>query len=295
MTPETESDDEARLLTLARHHLEIRRPEQALSALARAQRLAAVSPEAWRLRAAALIYLERYDEAADAASRALALDASNAWAFILLAQSELGRGDLAASERAFLAALELDPEDATHLALYAKACLIAGQIQKGKQLLDVAIEIEPENRTALRGLWLVAYIQGHNAEARRISDEYLAGDPDDAAAHVIAGNTGLVRNDFESARRHFAAGVRAHPERGDLAKVARETRVYGSWFLWPIRPFLRWGSATLWFVGVGGMVLLSSVGWGRAALAWALLYLFLCVYSWVVPPLVRRAQRRRFR
>jgi Flp pilus assembly protein TadD len=294
MSAEPELEDE-RLLALARHQLTIHRPAEALRTLAKAQHLAPTSAQAWRIRAAALHALERFDEGADAASRALAIDASDGAALSVLGECELSRGDLPAAERAMLGALEIDPENARWLASYAKLCVLGGQLEKGARILAAASALDPHERSVLRGLWLVAHARGDDAEARRISDEYLAGDPEETNAHTMAGNTGAVAGDYARARRHFVEGVRAHPGRQDLARAARVADLNASRFLWPVRPLLRLGTAKAWFVGVGGGMLLEAAGYRGAANWWFGCYLVMCVYSWIVVLVLRWSRTRRFR
>jgi Flp pilus assembly protein TadD len=294
MNAEPELED-ARLLILARHQLAIHRPAAALETLAKAQRLAPTSAEAWTMRAAALHALDRFDEGADAASRALAIDPSDGGALSALGQCELARGDLAAAERALLGALELNPEDPRGLALYAQLCILGGQVDKGARILAAASALDPHSSPVLRGLWLVAYARGDDAEARRISDEYLADDPEEINAHTMAGNVAAVVGDYPRALRHFSTGVRAHPGRHDLASAARSADLLASPWLWPVRQLARLGTAKAWFVGVGGGMLLRAGGYYETAFWWCVAYIALCAYSWIAVFLVRWLKRRRFR
>jgi Flp pilus assembly protein TadD len=294
MSGEPELED-ARLLALAQHQIAIQRPAEALRTLATAQHLAPVSAEAWGMRAMALHALERFDEGADAASRALAIDPSDGAALSILGECELARGDVAAAERAMLGALELNPEDANRLASYARLCVLGGQLEKGARLLAAASALDPHARSVLRGLWLVAHARGDDTEARRISDDYLAGDPAEINAHTMAGNTSVVAGDYVRARRHFVEGVRAYPGRQDLARAARAADLYTSLLFWPIRPLLRLGTAKAWFVGVGGGFLLRAAGYHRASTWWFEGYLIVCVYSWIALFLARWLKKRRLR
>jgi Flp pilus assembly protein TadD len=294
MNAEPELEDE-RLLVLARHQLAIHRPAAALQTLAKAQRLAPTSAEAWNLRAAALHALDRFDEGAGAATRALAIDPSDGAALSTLGQCELARGDLAAAERAILGALELNPEDPGRLALYAQLCILGGQVEKGARILAAASALDPHSRSVLRGLWLVAYTRGDDAEARRISDEYLADDPEEINAHAMAGNVATVVGDYARARRHFVTGVRASPDRHDFARAARSADLLASPWLLPVRAFSRFGTATMWFVGVGGGMLFRAGGYFTAATWWFAVYIAFCLYSWVAVLLVKWLKARRFR
>jgi hypothetical protein len=141
----------------------------------------------------------------------------------------------------------------------------------------------------------VAYTRGDDAEARRLSDEYLSDDPEELNAHAMAGNVAAVAGDYARARRHFVTGVRANPGRHDFARAARSADLLASRWLLPVRALSRFGVARAWFVGVGGGVLLRAGGYSMAAMWWSAGYIGLCVYSWIAVLLVRWLKARRFR
>jgi predicted Zn-dependent protease len=76
---------------LARHYVEIDRPQAALDALARAKGEELDDPEHWAIRGEALLGLGRPDESADAARRGLELDPEDIELLDVLAVSELRR------------------------------------------------------------------------------------------------------------------------------------------------------------------------------------------------------------
>ena len=95
-----------RNLALARHYLDIEQPRRALEVLDRREHDVG-DAEYWRLRATALIAVDRYREALDAAARGLDLDPGDVGLLLVSALAHRGVGDLAAAERALLAALRI--------------------------------------------------------------------------------------------------------------------------------------------------------------------------------------------
>ena len=74
---------------LARHYVDIDRPQDALGALGRVTGQALEEPEYWAVRAHALLQLDRPDESAEAARRGLETDPEDIVLLVLLALVEV--------------------------------------------------------------------------------------------------------------------------------------------------------------------------------------------------------------
>ncbi|HET6480576.1 MAG TPA: hypothetical protein VFG35_11125 [Actinoplanes sp.] len=60
----------------------------------------------------------------------------------------------------------------------------------------------------------------------------------------------------------------------------------------PLRPILRLGAVKTWLIAVTLILSLRAIGLPVLGGLLGFVWLALCVYSWVVPPLVRRWVRR---
>jgi hypothetical protein len=60
----------------------------------------------------------------------------------------------------------------------------------------------------------------------------------------------------------------------------------------PVRPFIRFGPLKTWLAALVVIYGLRLAGLPILAVAAGLIWALLCVYSWVVPPLLRRWMRR---
>ena len=62
----------------------------------------------------------------------------------------------------------------------------------------------------------------------------------------------------------------------------------------PLRPFARLNPLVVWIGAVAIIYGLRIAGLGPLSFAFAMIWLGFCVYSWVVPPLVRRWLNRKW-
>lgn len=274
----------------AMHLVSLGRAEEALRRLAEA-----FDPEdewQWWLRGVALLELDRHAEARGAAEKGLALEPEHPALLALLAHCHIALRDLVEAERAILAALRADAEDADNLALYARIVAEAGQLEKARRLVERARRLDPENETVVRMQSVLAIAGGDQRMALLHSRELLAINPENVYAHRIAGAVLHNRGDVEAAAGHLRTAVVADPAERDIAEVARENLLWRNPFMWPLRPVQRFGIAPMWIAGVATMYAARLVS-DRAAVVATVLWLAYCVYSWVVPPLVRRYLRRR--
>jgi tetratricopeptide (TPR) repeat protein len=279
-------------LHAAQRYIEIGRPEQALASLSTLDSEAAATSEARRLRGFAFLGIEDFDRAADEASEGLADDPGAIDLLFLLSIAEERRGRLADAEAAILAALEQDPDDVELLCQYADVLMRAGQLAKADRVLAAAANGDPDSPDVLAGRQSLAYLRGDNREARRLSEEMLALDPESVRGRRMLGMFDFNRGRAGSAAEHFGEAVRYDPTVEQYAQDAREARAMARNPLWwPSLFFARAGVVGSW---VGAMVVifgLRAMGLTTAATVAVIAWLVLCVWSWVVPPILNRLER----
>jgi tetratricopeptide (TPR) repeat protein len=282
----------ATALQAARRYIEIGRPEQALTSLSTLDSESAATSEARRLRGFAFLGVEDFDRAADEAADGLQDDPGAIDLLFLLSVAEERRGRLGEAEAAILAALEQDADDPELLCQYADVLMRGGQLDKAARVLDAAANSDPDSPDVLTGRQSLAYLRGDNREARRLSEEMLALDPESVRAHRMLGVFDLNRGRAASAADRFGEAVRQDPTDERYAADAREARRMASNPLWwPTMFFARAGVVGSW---VGAMVVifgLRAAGLATAATVAVIAWLVVCVWSWVVPPILERLER----
>ncbi len=273
----------------AQHLLALGRPNEALKELD--QSFDSEDPVAWWLRGLALFELERVDDALRAIESGLKIDPESVLLLDLLARCQSNRGDLVAAERAALAALRIDAEDADLLALYALIVAKAGQLEKAGKLIAAARRVDPENASALRIEAAIASSRGDNREALLRSRELLSINPEDAHAHALAGELLHNRGDVHDAAEHLRTAVINDPSDRNAAEIARENLQWRHPLMWPLLPVHKFGAAKVWVAGIAILLVARMTRNNAITLTIAFAWLAYCLYSWVVPPIVRRLVR----
>jgi Flp pilus assembly protein TadD len=279
-------------VTIARHLLDVGRPQRALEVLEQLPNPDLDDPELWYLRAAALHDLERFAEAGDAARQGLAIDPHGVDLLVVLASAEAERGHLAEAETAMLAALELSPDHPTLLARYGLLVAQAGQLDKAERLVAEAGRLAPESPDVINARSIVAFLRGDDNEAAAHGRALLAQNPESLAGHLVLGSTASAAGRLGDADRHFRTAASLEPS-DEYAEIARESGLAVHWLLLPLWPIARFGPAPVWLAGVGVIIVLGALGYGSAAAIAGVSWLAYCAYTWVIPPLLRRWLERR--
>jgi len=273
----------------ARHLIALHRSEEALTELARD--FDSEDPDYWWLRGLALFALDRTDEAIDAAASGLRIAPESPVLLDLVARCYSSRGELVKAEQAVLAALRAHAEDAELLALYALIVAKAGQIDKAHKLVAAARRIDPENASAIRIEAAIAASRGDERETLLRSRELLALDPEDAHAHLIMGEVLHDQGDVHGAAEHLRTAVVSDPRDSVAAQIARENLAWRHPLMWPLRPVQRFGAAKVWIAAIVVLMAARMTKSNPIMLTATITWLAYCVYSWVVPPIVRRLVR----
>jgi tetratricopeptide (TPR) repeat protein len=282
---------------LARAHalLLAGRPLEALTELAALPAAEAVGVAAARLRCAALTQLDRWPEVVEAARAGLAGGGPDPDLLRQLGRAEHALGHSEVAERALLDGLALAPQDVDLLCTYADVCAAHGQVDKAQKLVERAAEVEPHAPVVYATRIQVAYARGDDRAAQRISREFVAEYPENPAAHALLGGTSAVRGQVGAAYAGFRQAAAAMPTEQAFAESALDLQIARHPLMLPVRPILRFGALKTWAVAVALIFGLRAAGLAGPAAVVAVCWMLLCVYSWVVPPLVRRRMRRHWR
>lgn len=283
---------DAQQMALAEHYLDVGRPAEAYRVV-----LELGEPPSERGRlvlAESLRQLDRYAEAAEAARRGLEEEPFSVWLLDSLCLSEQELGDLAAAERAVRSALELQPDSPTLLCRYGHLLVRAGRLAEARSVADEAERLAPDHAEGKQLRLALAYVGHGRSAAALVGREVLALEPEDVAAHRSLAVGAAGRGDLTTATRHMEEVVRQDPTDAEAAEVAREFRIQSHWLLTPLWPFRRFGPWKVWAAMWLTVIPLSALSPALGA-SLLLVYVALVAYSWLVPPLVRAALRRRSR
>lgn len=292
MTEETVAAD--RIMTLARHYLEIDRPQQALDTLQAPAPGLLDDPWFWLLRGWAYYDLDQRSAALQAIRKGLAIAPEHPNLLFLLSLCEERDGNLVAAEHAILRALRQQPENSHMLCFYARILARGDHLPKAERVLDRARQQDPDEPEVQRTAALLSYLRGDDRRAAEISLESLRDDPDDVRSRHALGAALLRQGHVTEASRHLKEAARLEPKQEAFVSAARVGRLASHWLLLPLRPLYRIGTVGVWFGAMAIFFLLKVAGLNTIAGWFAIAYLILCVYSWVVPPILKWWYRRRY-
>ncbi len=285
---------EARL-QMAGHWLQIGHPERTLDELQGLWGDTGLDYRAYLYRGAALHALDRNAEAIDVLRDGLSRHGPFLPMLQVLGSSLRSDGLLPEAEAAFLQGLSLDPNDPDLLIGYAFVCLAAGQAQKASALVERAASHAPESAAVSAARAQVAFALGndtrHAPAQHRRRCPAIPRIPDARALH---GTASMLTGDSRSGYRSLASAAASQPGDADLRAAAREARLINHPLLLPLRPFARFNPLVVWIGAVAIIYGLRAAGLAPLSFAFAMIWFAFCVYSWVVPPLVRRWLNRKW-
>jgi Flp pilus assembly protein TadD len=284
---------EARL-QMAGHWLQIGHPDRTLTELQGLTGDAALDYRAYLFRGAALHALDRNAEAIDVLRDGLTHHGPFLPLLHVLGSALRSEGRLPEAEAAFLQGLSLDPNDPDLLIGYAHVCLAAGQAEKASALVERAASHAPESAAVSAARAQVAFALGKDREMHQHSTEALSHDPEDPGARALHGTASMLTGDSRSGYSSLASAAAAQPGDADLRAAAREAKLINHPLMVPLRPFGRLNPLIVWACAVAVIYGLRAVGLAAMSFAFAMIWLAFCVYSWVVPPLVRKWINRRW-
>jgi Flp pilus assembly protein TadD len=284
---------EARL-QMAGHWLQIGHPERTLDELQGLTGDIALDYRAYLFRGAALHALDQNAEAIDVLRAGLEHHGPFLPMLHVLGSSLRSEGRLPEAEAAFLQGLSLNPNDPDLLIGYAHVCLAAGQAEKASAVVERAASQAPESAVVSAARAQVAFALGKDRDMHRHSTEALSHDPEDPRTRALHGTSSMLTGDSRSSYRSFASAAASQPGDADLRDAARAARLINHPLLLPLRPFARLNPLIVWVGAVAVIYGLRALGLGTLSFAFAMIWLAFCVYSWVVPPLVRRWLNRKW-
>jgi tetratricopeptide (TPR) repeat protein len=280
-------------LTLARHYLEVHRPQAALDALAGVTGDDLDDAEYWTIRAEALLELDRAAEGADAARRGLEHDPQDISLLDALALCELDGGDLAAAQQALDSALAILPDHPVLLSHRALALALDKRYDAAREAVEHAMSVDPESRSVLRVQAQVAVL-ADDREAEHYIDELLAADPEDRIGHALRGNLAVKQKRFKQASKAFREAARLDPRDKEIAGVARNARVAAHPLLAPVRPMWRFGRWRSYFLYLTLITVLAAARLQTLRIVVICVWLVIVILSWVGPRILRRLEERKY-
>lgn len=198
-----------------RRLLDVRRPEEALGLLGTAAARAPQDPEPQALISRALIDLERYVEASQAARRAISLHPEYSYPHRLLAVSQSALEDHKGARASIETALRLDPLDPRNHLVHGQVEAGAGKLGRAVRAAEQAVHSGPEFAPAHELLGRMLLHQRRLVAAEQAFTQALRIEPDHADALSGLAIVRLRRGDIEPVAPMLEQAARNDVRGGD--------------------------------------------------------------------------------
>ncbi len=185
---------------------------EALEAFEAAQHLAPHQSKVYLARAEVLQELSRHQDALVETDRALAVDASNADAWIKRARSQLKTNDPAGSFTSAETASQLRPDTAEAHLLMGLAQKQLGHFEEALWHVDRALNIEPGNPAALISKAAILRETGNSQAALAPIEQAVMGGTRSKELFVTWGNVLSDLHQIENAKAKYATAVHIDPD-----------------------------------------------------------------------------------
>lgn len=233
----------------------------------------------------------RTDESKDSLKYIISRDPDHHNAKYLLCRVHIEKTEFAESELLLIELIREFPYKSQFFATYAKLMLQTMNIEKAEQLAAQALRLEPENPEALTASILCSVVNGHSTSVNeRISDLFRKY-PDTATSANSLYFVLAERKQYWAARRIARELLKSSPEDEDYLKMVKDLRAITHPLMLPLYPLIRWGwtaATVIWLFGIIIFKLVSNYMPNILGVTIIIAYFAYIVYSWIVPPLLRR-------
>jgi tetratricopeptide (TPR) repeat protein len=153
--------------------------------------------------------------------------------------------------------------------------------------VEEASRIAPDLNMVLKTRAQLAYLRGDHKAATVDGQRLLGLTPEDVEAHYLVGHMLAREGDYQAAARHLHTAARHEPDNEEYVSSARWGRYGAHPLLLPLWPVRRFGQVRVWLGSLAIIVLAGALGMETLAGILLIVYLFYCIYTWVVPPLIQ--------
>jgi len=291
------------LIHLAENQMRQGNVDQAIETLKQALGQDPNLAEGHALLAICLIAVKRLHAAAHEAGIALRLQPELPLAHHALGSVKMAQRRFTEAERAFKTLLELEPESAQNHRAMANLLALTRRSDEADRYLQRALELDPGNPNILADMGDRCLDRGDVDGAERWARLVLEQQPEHLDGLVLMGSVALRRGDISTAREHALWGLRINPQDHAALRLltdikSRSNRFLGLW--WRYSTWMsQLGMTRAVVVLLAAFILYrvakiaaNQAGHPELAALVQVLWLGICVYTWVGPGIFMRSLRR---
>lgn len=264
------------------------------------------SPQGHAFLAFCLLQQKRVYAAKHEAAIALTLEPMLPMAHFTMTQIQIAARQFKKAQEHLTILLEIEPEDPVNYLLQAELYSLTRSKTDILPLLEKAQSLDPENLRVKAALGRHFLSQGLYEKANHYAHEILEDFPDYQDGLTLKGLILLQQGNIEEAREHAMWALRQNPMDKDALYLissikARRNPLLGLWWRYNTWMSER-GESRIILILIGAYFMYRAVsiyveqlGYTQASTVIDLLWLGLCVYTWVSPGIFSKMLQKEFK
>lgn len=272
------------LLNEAQHYYAMERYEKSLDKLDQLLSMHPNDSEILYMTANSLFCLNRYDEATEYCRQALTNGFFAVDCYYLLGQIFMEINQYVEAEAHFLEALRNSSERADIMAVYGYLMIKTGHDKKARRLLEEALSIDPSDEVVLQYHFYYHLAKNDRNDQVEALKKYLQTSDSEVRKLIQIGIMEYSNDNYKVARENFRQAFLLDPTNEEILSSLKELEQAASIFYFPQRMIDKIGGPAVVWIGMIIFVLsLRALGFPKAAGIVSVIYIVICVYSWMVP------------
>lgn len=259
--------------------------------------------EGHALLAICLLSTKRLHAAAHEAGIALTLEPELPLAHHAVGSVKLAQRRFAEAERAFKTLLDLEPESAQNHRSMAHLLVLTRRPDEADRFLQRALALDPGNPDIFADMGDRCLDRGEVDAAERWARQVLEQQPEHLEGLVLMGSVALARGDISKAREHALWALRINPQDYGALHLLTAVKSRSNWFMG------LWWRYNTWMGQLGmkraivvllvafilyrvATIATTQAGHPELSALVQVLWLGICVYTWVGPGIFMRSLQK---
>lgn len=240
------------------------------------------------LMANCLFALDKYDDAIECCKEAILNNFSQDKGNYLLGKIYMEIDKYVKAEDCFLASLRINPQNIESMANYGYLMFRTAHEEKALNIFKEALNIDPNNTTLLHYIFLYHLVKNNKNEKLLVLGQYINNSNNEIGNFVHSGLLDLFDNNYKSARENFRQAFLLNPADKNILNILEDIDRDSHILFVPQRIIRKIGGpAVFWIVSIIICQVLYKLKFSSISTIFLILYILLCIYTWITPFLYR--------
>lgn len=200
------------------------------------------------------------------------------------------------SEESYLESLRLNPRNARVMASYGLLMLQTRHQKKAIQLLEEAISLDPNDEWVLHCWYLYYSADSKLDEQLSTLEKYVVNSQDEKSKLIKIGFYNQNKKNYKEALNKFKEAYLLNPTDEKLLAHLKIIEMMANPFFKPnVLVDKMGGPAVVWIASMVILVTLRAFKLYVLVTCGSILYVFFALYTWIVPKLIEKYYKRKYR